>query len=199
MARDAALLERPGVRIYVWDGPWVSLGISQRPEKDLLPGCAIPSVRRPTGGRAVLHGHDLTLGYAVPYDRLGAHPPHLRPIYRALVAPIIAALGEVGIACALGEEIRGPLKADQRSADCFALMSANDVIALETGHKACGVALKLGPSAALVQASIPIQEPLVPPREVFALPAPCHPLTLDIDAFADAFQQCMDQKFYHED
>ena len=198
MARDAALLEAPGYRIYGWDGPWVSLGISQRPEKDLLPTCPIPSVRRPTGGRAVLHGHDLTLGYAVPYERLGAYPPHLRPIYRAMVTPIIAALGEVGVTCALGEDIRERLKADQRSADCFALMSANDVIDLQTGHKACGVALKLGQRAALVQASIPIQEPLVPPAEVFAIPAPCHPLALDVEGFAAAFQRWMDQKFYHE-
>lgn len=64
MARDVALLEGTGatLRLYSWDRPTVSLGYSQR----WLPE-GLPWVRRPTGGRALLHTPD-EITYALALD-----------------------------------------------------------------------------------------------------------------------------------
>lgn len=80
MNRDATLLADAevgtlGARVYSWDGPWVSLGRSQSPERDLLPTNPVPHVIRPTGGQAVLHGHDITIGLAIPMDIVVAANP----------------------------------------------------------------------------------------------------------------------------
>ena len=78
MARDAELLERAergesAARVYSWDGAWVSLGRFQRPEKALLRSEEIDWVMRPTGGKAVLHGHDVTVGIALPLRDIGVY------------------------------------------------------------------------------------------------------------------------------
>ena len=64
MARDLALLEGSGsvLRLYSWDRPTVSLGYSQRWTPSELPW-----VRRPTGGRALLHTRD-EITYAIALD-----------------------------------------------------------------------------------------------------------------------------------
>jgi len=64
MAADSFLLdraERPTLRLYQWDGPWLSLGYAQK-----AMGSDIPSVRRPSGGRAVLHHFELTYAIVLP-------------------------------------------------------------------------------------------------------------------------------------
>jgi len=64
MAADSFLLDtatQPTLRLYQWDGPWLSLGYAQ---KDLA--AEIPSVRRPSGGRAVLHYHEITYAIVLP-------------------------------------------------------------------------------------------------------------------------------------
>jgi lipoate-protein ligase A len=73
MAADQVLLERfcpgdpPILRLYAWDRSTLSIGRNERLDSKLDPQrCAelgIPIVRRTTGGKAVLHGSDLT--YAV--------------------------------------------------------------------------------------------------------------------------------------
>lgn len=73
MAVDEALLrlaERQAnsrqtvLRIYKWSQPTLSLGYTQRPEEaadlELCASYGISIVRRPTGGRAVLHDQELT-------------------------------------------------------------------------------------------------------------------------------------------
>lgn len=72
MARDEELLhaQRPGddpiLRIYQWNPPCLTLGYNQREEAFAAAKVAAAGfdlVRRPTGGRAILHDHELT--YAV--------------------------------------------------------------------------------------------------------------------------------------
>ncbi len=98
MARDQALAERlkPGtgsVRFYGWTPPALSLGrnepvadayrqfLSARPEIDL--------VRRPTGGRAVLHDRELTYSVVVPVRAFGGPRRAYRRINDGLVAGLI--------------------------------------------------------------------------------------------------------------
>lgn len=163
---------RATCRVYGWIGPWITLGKYQCPEKDLLPGCQVPYVSRPTGGKAVLHGHDITIAYAVPLRMLISKTMtveklerSVKAVYRAMAEPIIVALRASGLPAALGEDTkftgRGP-----KVADCFAHVSANDIVDDRNGQKVCGCALKITQSAALVQASIPFRTPLIDPAAV---------------------------------
>jgi lipoate-protein ligase A len=68
MAVDETLLAHPGprpvLRLYSWDPPAISLGHAQDPSREVdVEKCRVAGldlVRRPTGGRAVLHWDELT-------------------------------------------------------------------------------------------------------------------------------------------
>lgn len=171
MARDSALVH--GARVYTWEGAWVSLGCFQQSVRDLRPGSPAPYVMRPTGGRAVLHGHDVTVGFALPLAMIAPGEDlsrSVRRVYRALAAPLIEALRTCGIPAALGENTPFAGRAP-RSADCFAHVAANDIVDERTGVKVCGCALRIFEKIALVQASIPAGPPLVDPALVYEDPA----------------------------
>lgn len=188
MARDAALLDRPipQVRVYGWDRPWVSLGRFQVPEMTVKPGCGVGWVMRPTGGKAVLHGHDLTVGMAVPLAAMGETEREVKAVYRKLVPVLVGAMNQVGIAAALAEEtpfVRGAGKV----ADCFAHIGANDIVDPATGVKVCGCALRVTSDMVLVQASIPVEVPQIDPAEIFDEPAlPSRPRDVSQGDFAQA-------------
>ena len=170
MALDSALLgaAQNGSalgRVYRWKGPWVSLGRFQNAEKDLLDPDGISWVIRPTGGKAVLHGHDVTVALAFPLGCLDADPRSIRSVYRAIVRPLVEALTVSGRPAALAEETRYAERG-QRTADCFAFTSPNDIVDPATGHKVCGCALRVTDRAVLLQASIPTGPPLVDPTSV---------------------------------
>ncbi len=205
MARDEALLESaesgtPGFRVYGWDGPWVSLGMNQDAARDLLPGAPVRSVVRPTGGKAVLHGHDVTVGVAMPLgpitEATGIEPERLarsvRTVYRWLAVPFLEALGACRLPASLAEQsqfYRRGITKISRSADCFGQVCANDIVDARTGQKVCGCALRLTRRAVLLQASIPAGPPLVEPRLVFVSPRLSTPPTWDTSAFAKRFEE----------
>ena len=159
MALDRAALARAEegtatLRIYSWERPTVSLGRRQSPEDvaELFPG--LPTVGRPTGGGAVLHGHDLTVALALPLELLGVRPREVRETYRRMVAPLAEALEACGLPCGLAED-----RASEESADCFAGTGRMDLLDARTGRKIVGCALAATRGAALLQASAPASEP----------------------------------------
>ena len=95
MAFDEAMLEyaaegRTLVRFYGWE-PWcLSLGRNQpaparlrgRLLRDIRPG--VDAVRRPTGGRSVFHGPEITYAFACPDRAWGGPRQVLRAVHRAL-------------------------------------------------------------------------------------------------------------------
>ena len=95
MALDEAMLEhaaegRTLVRFYGWE-PWcVSLGRNQpaparlrgRLPRDIRPG--VDAVRRPTGGRSVFHGPEITYAFACPDRAWGGPKQVLRTVHRVL-------------------------------------------------------------------------------------------------------------------
>jgi lipoate-protein ligase A len=193
MSADRGLLDRAeagelSARLYSWSSAWVTLGRFQDPERDLLPSCPIPATVRPTGGRGVLHGHDITVVIAVPLRLLGPEVGSrtVKRAYRLVVGPIIDALRASGIAAQLGEESQFGARTP-RSADCFAHVAANDVVDQRTGSKVCGCALRLTESAVLLQASIPVGQPLIEPAQIFRDPAATAFVVLDPKAFG----QCL--------
>ena len=74
LAADAA--RGPVLRFYDWDPPAVSCGWNQQPEREAnVKACrvlGIDVVRRPTGGRAVLHWEELTYSVACVPEALVA-------------------------------------------------------------------------------------------------------------------------------
>lgn len=195
MERDRELLiaaERgqARARVYRWDGPWVSLGVFQHEDRDLLPRCPVRTVPRPTGGKAVLHGHDETIGLAVPLDLIGLDSRSLKAAYRAVIAPIVVAMRACGVPAVLAEKTRF-VKSVGRTADCFAHVSPNDVVDERTGLKVCGCALKLTQHAVLVQASLPNGAPLVDPQAVFARPSTLFAPAWDASGLADALEEAL--------
>ena len=81
MARDEALLisrVQPTFRIYRWLRPTLSLGYFQKhnelPVKKIINrGCDV--VRRATGGKAILHEHEITYSLCAPEKGLLSHGP----------------------------------------------------------------------------------------------------------------------------
>lgn len=174
MGRDLEMLAlaeagRPAGRLYDWSAPWVTLGRFQHPQRALLPAAPTPWIMRTTGGKAVLHGHDLTLGFALPLAPLGLQERRLTAVYRAVIGPLIEALVASGRPAALGETTPF-VRSGGHTADCFAHVAPNDVVDPATGAKVCGVALRVTSEAVLVQASLPVRAPAVDPAEVFASP-----------------------------
>ena len=81
MAVDEAILESfisgqsiPTLRFYGWSESTISIGKLQ-PISSIPQGWGSSIVRRPTGGRAVFHGNDLTFSLVVGAAVLG-HPVH---------------------------------------------------------------------------------------------------------------------------
>src|SRR6202022_2425224 len=81
MAVDEVLLDGvavgsapPSLRFYEWAPPCLSLGYFQPFEVVDVDGCrslGVDVVRRPTGGRAILHDRELTYSVALPLRLLG--------------------------------------------------------------------------------------------------------------------------------
>ena len=78
MAVDEAILEAvaeghapPTLRFYAWSPPCLSLGMAQRHtdvDRERLSALGWDLVRRPTGGRAILHTDELTYSVIAPQD-----------------------------------------------------------------------------------------------------------------------------------
>ena len=213
MARDIALLDaaeqgQPGCRVYSWNGPWVSLGRFQRPADALVDPEHTNFVIRPTGGKAVLHGHDVTVGLALPIpspNGRGPVPggnwgegirPSIKKAYTEVTKPLIAAMRACGLPATLAADTkfagRGP-----RVADCFAHISPNDIVDERTGIKVCGCALRLTQSAVLIQASIPAGKPLVDASRIIRDASPQPRITWQPAGFPDALKSALHSEFGH--
>ena len=106
MAVDEAILEAveqgivpPTLRIYGWRPPCISVGRSQPVEEILdLERCrgeGVDVVRRPTGGKAILHAEDFTYSVVIPAE----HPlagGSVLDSYRAISKGLLRALEFLG-------------------------------------------------------------------------------------------------------
>lgn len=103
MGLDEALLDDPDggwtLRLYRWDQPTVSLGYAQAYEhgfdKLVARRLGIPVVRRPTGGRAVLHSDELTYALTGPVDH-GPLSGGISKSYRCIASGLQAGLRRLG-------------------------------------------------------------------------------------------------------
>jgi len=136
MALDEALMARARrsgetvLRVYGWSQPTLSLGRNQRAagvyHEGALAGRGIGVVRRPTGGRALLHHREVTYSVTAPCEPNGAlHAEYARinvllsTALIALGAPVVVATPPARAAApsatpCFAEPARGELTVDGR-------------------------------------------------------------------------------------
>jgi lipoyl(octanoyl) transferase len=107
MALDEALLEwnskgafSPVIRFYGWNPPTLSIGYFQKVEKEInieaVKNQGIGFVRRPTGGRGVLHEHELTYSVIVPESH-PMMPNTVAEAYRVISEGILKGFHQLGL------------------------------------------------------------------------------------------------------
>ncbi|HXF60340.1 MAG TPA: biotin/lipoate A/B protein ligase family protein [Caldilineaceae bacterium] len=175
MALDQALAEAcaagdspPTLRFYRWHPPAVSLGRHQ-PIDDLdlaaVEARGYEVVRRPTGGRAILHTDELTYSVAAP-----AHEPRVQgsvmDAYLRLSHGLLAGLRLLGLEAdkAAGHVRAGP----NVSAACFETPSAYEITA--GGRKLIGSAQSRRAGYVLQHGSLPLVGDIGRLVDVLALP-----------------------------
>jgi lipoyl(octanoyl) transferase len=172
MALDQAMLEaaaRDGsayLRFYGWTVPTLSLGYFQRiAEVRSVPRWeGRPIVRRPTGGGAIWHHHELTYAIAIPPDSALVRPN--TALYRAVHGAIAEVLSERGIpARRRGEPGTLLPPPSARQADrpllCFTGRDPEDIVCGD--HKLVGSAQRRRGGAVLQHGSVLLaRSPVVP-------------------------------------
>ena len=125
MALDALLLSqrRPALRLYRWGGrPTLSLGLHQRPLEShwlaLAQAGRLDLVRRPSGGRAVLHGGDLS--YALVWPNA---PGCRRQAYLEACSWLQVAFTRMGLPLQFGHQA-----VRRQEPSCFATSTAADLV-----------------------------------------------------------------------
>ncbi len=133
------------VRTYQWEKPTLSLGANQ-PEKDLPAllklyqprhsASALEVVRRPTGGRAILHGEDVSFSFVtnIPF----VLKLSLAQSYSLLTDWVQQTLSQCGL-----EVYSGVTQSEReylRSAICFETHTPSDLVEKRSGMKVVGSA-----------------------------------------------------------
>ena len=142
---------RPAIRLYGFRSPTLSIGRFQPVEHvrlDRLRADGIPLIRRPTGGRAVLHAAEVT--YAVALGRTHLSRFTKRVVYRFVGDLLLAALADLGVACRRSDAPVG----DAADPDCFAATGQYEVMGRY--GKLVGSAQMVTRHGALQHGSIPL-------------------------------------------
>ncbi len=136
MAVDEAILEAtvqhaipPTLRLYAWTPPCLSLGYAQpSADADLhrLSEYGWEIVRRPTGGRAILHTDELTYAVIGPEDDPRLVGSVLES-YQRLSYFLLAALQSLGIAAKAIPEPTLPAGSDTKGPVCFEVPSNYEI------------------------------------------------------------------------
>ncbi|MCB2178861.1 lipoate--protein ligase family protein [bacterium] len=162
MAVDEAILEAatrgdvpPTLRFYAWNPPCLSLGYAQ-PINDVdranLQTNGWDMVRRPTGGRAILHTDELTYSVSGP-DTDPVLVGDILSSYRRISGAILAALAEIGLGVqAQPKEGSGPNK--QPAPVCFEVPSNYEITA--GGKKLVGSAQARRRGGVLQHGTLPL-------------------------------------------
>lgn len=155
MAQAAALGQAlPTLRFYAWAPPCISLGRNQPLSEVDLDRCraaGVEVVRRPTGGRAILHTDELTYSVAAPPTEPVVAGAVLEAYHR-ISEGLVAGLRLLGIPA---EEAPGTQRAGPDvSAACFEVPSAYEITA--RGRKLMGSAQNRRAQWVLQHGSLPL-------------------------------------------
>ena len=152
MARDTAFMERAKATgetvfsVYSWASPTLSLGRNQtaksRYDLDEIRRRGIDVVRRPTGGRALLHHHEVTYSVTAPIT----DDESLRNSYERINRILIDGLGRLGVRAT--EAANGERTPQPGDLPCFAAPAEGELVT--SGAKLVGSA-QLRENGALLQ------------------------------------------------
>lgn len=125
MAADLALLEHARatgestLRVYAWSAPTLSFGRHERTrgrfDAASLRAQGVDAVRRPTGGRALLHHREVTYSVTAPVDGVS-----LAESYRAINGLLTDALRALGVAVEAATRSTSARPMRPGTATCFA-------------------------------------------------------------------------------
>jgi lipoate-protein ligase A len=134
MARDLALTQsaradaRAVLRIYEWHRATVSFGRNEAVQTswdvEAMLAAGYDVVRRPTGGRALLHSREVTWSVTLPV------PDDIpwRTVYDAVNARLLIALQSVGVPATLHAGERSDASALRDGTRCYAQPSAGELV-----------------------------------------------------------------------
>lgn len=180
MALDEALMARARdagewvLRVYSWATPTVSFGRNQtaRGQYDVerMKTRGLDVVRRPTGGRAILHDREVTYSVTAPVDGAG----DLRESYERINRLLVASLAGLGVAAAMAvRHERAPVP---DAAPCFDQPTEGELTV--DGQKLAGSAQWRSEGGLLQHGSILVEddqsrlgELVTPPRPPTRTPA----------------------------
>jgi lipoate-protein ligase A len=157
MALDHALLARAArtgecvLRVYSWRSPTVSFGRHQPTagvyDRAHLTRLGVRAVRRPTGGRAVLHAREATYSVTAPVTR------PLRATYGRINRLLLDALHRLGVDAALAP---ATVPSPPDGAPCFNMATEGEIVV--AGRKLAGSAQWRDGGALLQHGSILIDD-----------------------------------------
>ncbi|MFO7982080.1 MAG: lipoate--protein ligase family protein [Desulfuromonadales bacterium] len=165
MALDAVLFESvargesaPILRLYNWDPPTVTLGYGQRDgeavDLDYCRDVGLDVVRRPTGGRAVLHDREVTYAIIAP-EGMDDFSGGILDNYRAISEILRDTIRSFGLPAELVTGRGGAArKTEVDRSVCFTAPSSYELVV--EGCKIAGSAQKRGQGAFLQHGSIPL-------------------------------------------
>ena len=132
MALDEALLERAAAtdcavfRVYSWATPTLSFGRNQAARRSYDPKRArslgVDIVRRPTGGRSLLHSREVTYSVTAPVARLGS----LRESYERINRLLVGGLERLGVTVEVAAPVERSLPPS--AAPCFERPASGELV-----------------------------------------------------------------------
>jgi lipoate-protein ligase A len=175
MALDEALAQSvrngsstPVLRIYGWTSPALSLGAFQKLDGIDTGYCKrmlIPVVRRLTGGRAILHGDELTYSFSAGNNDFFSGS--LMNSYLMLGAVFHLCFRRLGLVCMIRDNLKNTVSSG-RSPLCFESTSLGEIS--HAGLKLVGSAQKRWKDAFLQQGTIPYSVDFEKLSGVFGMP-----------------------------
>jgi lipoate-protein ligase A len=147
--------EEAYLRFYAWQPPALSLGFhepSRVIDTEAAARDGVDIVRRPTGGRAVLHRNDLTYAVVLPFALAGGGAHNVTDLYRRISECIVEGLRPLGADLSIDRgRIRGGAGGPR---PCFASASRYEIT--YRGRKVVGSAQRVGRRCLLQHGSIPV-------------------------------------------
>ena len=158
LARKAEKCNSSAVfRLYRWDMPTLSCGFHQRVERRIdFDSCErkkVHLVRRPTGGRELLHDGDLSFSLTVSFKSYLQDLNKTKSYFFAAGRIITEGLNSIGIKAELVNSVRR--KHDNRYQPCLATISEYEIVC--EGKKIAPMAQRVYRRSVLVHGSIPLR------------------------------------------
>ncbi len=149
----AAKESPPTLRFFRWSPPCLSLGFNQPyavADEAFCREHGVDITRRPTGGRAVLHQHELTYSVAAPLG-FPPFPKDLQSCYRLICQALVNGLRKLGVAAELSSAPQA-LIPPKSAAPCFMQPAGGEIVV--GGRKLVGSAMRRLGAAVLQHGSL---------------------------------------------